>query len=332
MNKLFSLVTCLALVFASLPVLAQDEEKKERKRYEHFKERNISKTYSASGNSLDILNSFGDVKVITWDKNEIKVDIHIEASSTDKEHAESTFAAITVKDNQSGNKISFETDHADSKKNDNCKNCNSTMVVDYEIHMPAGNTLKIDNSFGGIVIPDYNGTVSLTSKFGSLTTGKLQKAQVLHVEFGKANVKSVGNIEAEFKFSKINIDNLYGANKIDMEFCSFSKLGLASDLSSLKINESYSTLNLKPASGLTLSFDISTSFGSVEDRTNIGVKRTDSPEKYGPDSERHYEGGSGPVKVTAKSSFGRIIIGEASAEDMKDKSQSKDKSKNKRVI
>ena len=42
-----------------------------------FRERNISKTYPASGNTLNIDNQFGNVKIITWDKNEIKVDIHI---------------------------------------------------------------------------------------------------------------------------------------------------------------------------------------------------------------------------------------------------------------
>jgi len=334
MKKTFNLILVIALLAFSLPSRAQDDDKfdkKERKRYEFFKERSISKSYPASGNTLDITNSFGEVKVITWDKNEIKVDIHIEASSTNKEQMERTFGRIDVKDNQSGNKITFKTEMENNDKHDDgCRNCSNTMAIDYEIHMPANNTLSIENSFGGIILPDYNGTVSLSSKFGSLTTGKLQKTEELNVEFGRANIASTGNIDATFKFSKINIDQLNGANTIKIEFCNFSKISLGTGLTSLKLNESYSTVNLRPGS-VSAKYDISTSFGSVEDRANVGLKRTDTPDRYGPDSDKHYEGGSGSVNINARSSFGKIIIGEATAEDMKENTKSKSKGKVKEI-
>ena len=325
MKPVFKIIPAIALLFSTTHSFAQDEQKHKRERYSNFKERSISKTYPASGNSLSIENSFGDVKITTWDKNEIKVDIHIEASSDDKDYAEKTFNGISVSDNQSGNKISFKTEHKD--QNNSCKNCKSNMRIDYVIQMPANNPLVIENSFGDIVIPDYNGAVSLICSFGSLTAGKLQKTDKLSVEFGHADVKSTSNIDASFKFSRINIDQLSGNNKIYLEFCSLSKLTLGSDLGSLKINESYSTVNLRPAAGLSASYDISTSFGSVKDRTNIGIKRTDTPEQYGPDFDKRYEGksGSGAAKIDIKSSFGTIIIGEATEEEMKDKKDKKEK-------
>jgi len=91
MKPAFKNILTVVLFFITIQLSAQDEVKKEKKRYEHFKERNISKTYPSSGNTLNIDNTFGDVKVTTWDKNEIKVDIHIESSSTSKEYAEKTF-------------------------------------------------------------------------------------------------------------------------------------------------------------------------------------------------------------------------------------------------
>jgi len=39
--------------------------------------------------------------------------------------------------------------------------------------MPAVNPLNVENSFGKTTVPDLKGEVNLTSKFGSLTTGKL---------------------------------------------------------------------------------------------------------------------------------------------------------------
>lgn len=317
MKKSFSLILSFICLFVSLQLSAQ----KEKKRYEHFKERSISKTYAASGNTLNIDNSFGNVTVTTWDRNEIKVDVHIEASSTDKEHADKVFENIDVVESKDGSQIKFKTTTSKNKENYNCKNCNSTMQINYTVQIPSGNTLKIDNSFGAIQLPDYSGAVSLSSKFGSLTAGNLPKTEKLLVEFGKVNLKSISNADATFKFSTVTIENLNGTNKIKMEFCSSSRISVDNDLTSLNLNESYSTVNIKPSSNFSATYHIRTSFGSVKDRTNADIKRTDTPDKYGPDSNKEYEGksGSGSSKVEIKSSFGRIIIGEATEEEMKEK-------------
>ena len=72
---------------------------------------------------------------------------------------------------------------------------------------------------------------------------------------------------------------------------------------------------------LSASYTITTSYGSLIDKTDIGISRTDTPDKYGPDLNRRYEGksGSGTVKIDIKSSFGNIMIGEGTKEDMKEK-------------
>ncbi len=326
MKKLIYPVLSLALLFSSLVSGAQDEKTKERKKFEFVKEKNISKTYPAAGNQLDIENSFGNVKVIPWDKNEIKVDIHIEASANEQALVQKIFDAISVNDRQQGNKVEFET-KIDNKKGriDNCKNCKSTMSIDYEVRLPVTVALEIENSFGSIILPDYKGAVSLTSKFGDLTTGNLANVKKMGVEFGSAKVKSVSDLDASFKFSKIDIDNLAGKSKINLEFCDATSINLGNQLSSLTLNESYSSVNIKPG-GLEASYKVATSFGSFVDRTSTGVKRTDTPDKYGPDSNRTFEGGSGAAKIDIKSSFGNIILGEPTADDLKNR---KEKSKNK---
>ena len=327
MKRTFKNFLLIVSLLASVPMLAQDDkadkEKQERKRYEFFRERNISKTYAASGNTLNIDNQFGKVKVVTWDKNEIKVDIHIETSSTVKELADKTFERIDVEDKQDGKNIYFKTTHnkGDKKENISCNNCSNTMSVDYTIQLPSNTPLNIENSFGAIEIPDYNGAVTLISKYGHLTAGKLAKPQEVSVEFGKADIKSIGNTDLEFKYSTITIDNLHGNCKLSMSFCSYSKIALDNTLTGLTVNDSYSSVHLDPAPNLSATYSIHTSYGSVIDKTDIGIKRTDTPEKYGPDLNKHYEGksGSGTVKIDIKSSFGNILIGKGTKEDMKEK-------------
>ena len=334
MKKLFRTILILSLLSSSSALFAQKEkEKKEPKRYEFLKEREISKTYPASGNSLNIENSFGSVKVSTWDKNEIKVDVHIEASSDNKENAEKVFARIDVIESKDGNKIRFKTEHKDNnKKDDGCKNCKSSMMINYTVQIPAGNTLNIDNSFGSTEIPDFKGAISLNSKFGSLTAGNLANVEKLNVEFGSANITSISNADVVFKFSTIKVEKLSGKNKINMEFCGSSRINLASDLTALDLRESYSTVNLKPVVNFSATYNISTSFGSFKNKTNADINRTDTPDKYGPDSDKKYEGksGKGDARIEVRSSFGTIILGEATDEEMK--SKDKEKSKEKKTL
>jgi hypothetical protein len=106
-----------------------------------------------------------------------------------------------------------------------------------------------------------------------------------------------------------------------MEFCSYSQVFLDYGLTALQVDDSYSSVHLVPAAGLAATYTISTHYGSFVDKTNIGIKRTDTPGKYGPDLNKKYEGksGAGTAKIDIKSSFGNIMIGQGTKEDMKEK-------------
>ncbi|MFN8291146.1 MAG: hypothetical protein U0U70_12895 [Chitinophagaceae bacterium] len=327
MKRLFSTAVTFLFLLAFLPAPAQKDVtwEKNTKKYEHVKERTISKTYPASGNTLNIDNSFGDVN-LTVGGSEIKVDIHIEVSATDADLAQRIFDNIDVTDSREGNQVKFRTNtnKNDKGNNYNCKNCSSNMRIDYTVQVPAGTPLNIDNSFGSIKLPDYTGEADLTSKFGSLTTGTLAKTKNIHVEFGKADIKSTGDADYTFKFSTINIGNLEGNVKMNAEFCNMSRVNLGSGLTSFTLKESYSTLALKPAVNLSVSYEITTSFGSFKNKTGTEIKRTDEPDRYA-DFDKTYSGksGSGNIKVNIKSSFGNIILGDATDEELKEKKKGK---------
>ncbi|HZI53224.1 MAG TPA: hypothetical protein VFD56_05970 [Chitinophagaceae bacterium] len=325
MKKIITGVFSVLFLLPAAWVSAQEVTEKKKEKFAFVKEKNISKTYPASGNNLSIDNSFGNVKFTAWDKNEIKIDVHIEASSDKEDVAQKIFDAISVSDKHLGKEIEFKTKIENN--NNNCKNCKSSMQIDFDVHLPVTVELDVSNSFGNIELPDYKGAVAVSSKFGKLTAGSLSNVKEVGVEFGSAAIKGMSNIDAEFKFSKIDIDNLGGKNKIKLEFCDATSIRLGTNLTSLDLNESYSTVNLRPGN-LSATYNITTSFGSVVDRSTADIKRTDTPDKYGPDSDKTYTGksGSGSANIEIRSSFGKIIVGEATAEDLESK---KDKSKNK---
>ena len=222
------------LAFALAPLLStanngDDVEKK----------RTISKSYNVGPDDrLSIENSFGNVTVTTWDKNEIQINIEIGVHASSEEKAQKMMDLINVKDNQGGHEISFKTDigHMSGKDKDNWSKNEDTrkFYVDYKITMPSKNPLRIDNSFGKTIIPDFEGSASITSKFGELSTGKLPNATLVHVEFGKADIGRLNNADVVLKFNgNSNVAGIGGTSKVDVQFC--SKVNITVDNASVHL-------------------------------------------------------------------------------------------------
>jgi hypothetical protein len=329
---------CLILslfLLAQVSLFAQndndnDNKNENKKKYEFVKTKSVNKSYNvSSSDKLNIQNSFGSVKITTWDRNEIKVDVAIEVSSNVESRAQKLLDRINVSEGKSGNEITFKTSMND-QNNNNSKDEKSSMEINYTISMPSNNALTVKNEFGPTTIPDFRGEVDLTSKFGSLTTGNLSSIKAIHVEFGKANLANISSAPVTIKFSKAVISKLSGAVKLNLEFCSNVRLSLDNSLSSLDLKTSYSTVNLKPTGGLQASYNISTSFGSFKNTSDIKfIGDEDDDNNRSPKFDFEYSGksGSGSVPVKVKSSFGKIILGEASEADMKDKEKTKNKSR-----
>ena len=327
--QLFSLALPLFLLQQNIFAQNDNDNKNDnQKKYEFVKNKSVNKSYNvSSSDKLKIENSFGDVNVHTWNKNEIKVDVSIEVSANTEALAQKMIDRISVADSKSGSDISFKTSMKDIN---NSKGEKSTMKINYEISMPASNPLHLSNEFGATVIPDFKGEVDLNSKFGSLTTGDLTNVKVVNVEFGKAKIESASGGSVSIKYSSAEIGKLVGNVKLNLEFSSATKINIDNSLTGLDAKVSYSTVNFKPAGNLSASYDISTSFGSFKNRTDIKFDGDeDNKDDHGPKFDHNYNGkaGSGSVPVKIKSSFGKVILGEPAADDMKDKEKNKSKTR-----
>ncbi len=176
-------------------------------------------------------------------------------------------------------------------------------------------------------IPDYRGQVTLVSKFGSLTAGKLSNVKEVNVEFGEARIESVNGGKLTVKFSKGDIKNVNGNVVARFEFCDKLKIGLDNNTKDLDIKSSYSTLYLDAASNLSSSISIKTSFGEFSNKTSFNIKKEgdDEDEKYGPKFDKEFSGtaGGGANKLRVKSDFGEVILGHNLQVDMTSKGKNK---------
>jgi len=336
----FKLATILAFLLAPLLSTAATGNDGEHRK-------NISKSYTVSSDEkLSIENSFGDVAVSTWDKNEIQVNIEIVVNASSDEKAQKMMDEISVSDKRVGNQISFKTNIGNMGKTGNGKknrwgDDQRKFYIDYKIVMPSGNPLSIENSFGKINIGNFTGPVNLVSKFGELITGKLSNARTLHVEFGSADIGPVIDPDVTFKFnSRSFIENVTGNAKIHAEFCNNVEISVDNSIKDLNLFESYSNVRLNIPENLSASFNVHTNFGTFRNSSGITISEEREDDNMGPKFDKDFSGssGSGNARIKIKSSFGKIRIanaGDTSVDpgdndnDNHSKNKNKDKNKHK---
>lgn len=327
--RLYILVSLCTFLISSVSAMPGDPLVEKRKTY--------SKSYSINGNDkISLSNQFGEMKILTWDKNEIKVDVTIVCKASSDEIAQKIMDKISIEDGKSGNGVYFKTKMKDESNNSGTNKKGEykeqSMKIDYLVYMPSTNTLEANNQFGPMSLPDYKGEVDLESKFGSLNTGRLMNVKRVLVEFGKADIAHQNNGKLTIKFSKGTIGSLSGNVELLIEFCDKIKIGLGNELKDFNLKTNYSSVYLDASSNLSAYFDIHTNFGEFENKTSFPInEEKSSSEQHGPKFDKDYSGkaGAGSNKVKIKSEFGQVILGHNLQVDFSEK---KNKNKEGKVI
>ncbi|HWB94694.1 MAG TPA: hypothetical protein VG605_22720, partial [Puia sp.] len=335
MKKHIRLLSSIAAVLVlSAPVIAHATGNQDVRR-----QKLINKSYDVTADDrLSIDNQFGNVIVSTWDKQQITVDIEISARASTDQRAQDIMNRIDVKDSRDGHDITFKTS-VDEIHNGNDKHRSNdndrSFYIDYVIHMPTSNRLSIENSFGKTEVPAFKGPITLTSKFGSLSAGKLDNVDQIDVEFGKANITAVNNGKIVFKFNKESrIGKVEGNVRISSEFSQNVQLSVADDIQELSVFESYSGVRMVVDKDLSAEFEVHTSFGHFNNESDFDIneRKEDQPD-YGPHFDKDYSGkaGDGKAHIRIKSSFGtvRLTHNGNNRHDDEDDDSDKDKNKNK---
>ena len=121
--------------------------------------KHITKLYRTSkGNKLYINNKYGNIKVVSWNQPQMKVDIQIIANGTSKEKLIDLLNLITIEESKDFNQISLITHMGDQIEttwnNLTGKNKSTSYEVNYLISMPQKNALSISARYGKISLPD----------------------------------------------------------------------------------------------------------------------------------------------------------------------------------
>jgi len=286
----FSLtLTILAILFAIQTSFAEKTE--------FIKE--IHKEFKTSSNTLlDISNKYGDVTIIDWDKQEVKIDVKITVQAKDQEKADKTFARIDIAFNNSDVVIKAVTEIKNKVSFISTESNNVEFQIDYTVHMPINQKLDLSNKFGSIFINEIHGVSNITCKYGELQAKKLlfENTKVLSkvdLQFSDAKIGSCNFLKVVAKYSALDIETSttldlatkfsdvnIGNTKIikldtqydDYKITSIENLGMTSSFSDIKIsslgnkfitNSKYGNVKIKDISANFEIIDIAARFVDV---------------------------------------------------------------------
>ncbi|QEC45530.1 hypothetical protein [Pseudobacter ginsenosidimutans] len=304
MSKVYNaLLLVLSFAFTGTAIASENPLVEKKKVY--------TKSYPLSGNDkVSLTNKFGSLKINTWTKNEVKVEVTISAEAKTEERAQSILDGITINDSKNSEGVIFKTSIKGNNNQRWEKGEKQGFQVDYEVFLPAQNPLYAANEFGPLVIGDHSGEATVISKFGSARIGKLGNAKKIQVEFGSLILDAMNNGNLVIKFSSVEVRKTSGELNIDVEHSS-AKLNLDNAVKNVTVKNSFSPLLLDVPANFSATYNIRTSFAKFKNKTSFAINKEDEDESRGPKFDFDYTGksGGGETSVKVKTSFGDITIG-----------------------
>lgn len=177
----------------------------------------IDKTFSyREGYSLNIEGERAEVRVETWSKPEIKVQIEISAKHSKKEQAEKDLEKMRYVTNKEKNKI-YLRNYLDVPEGS--PETQSQMKAIYIITMPEECDIYIKNSYGLIDAKALRSSVKLNTRFSRIGLDDIMGDIDINTSFGDLFADNLdGNIKVVSRRSDLTFKHMRGRYDIDAQY------------------------------------------------------------------------------------------------------------------
>jgi hypothetical protein len=279
-------------------------------------QKEYAKSYPVGTETVALLNKYGQMKIETWDRNEVKVEAKISVGAQNNEDANKILERINVADEKKTDRIEFRTELSNGNNSWSDDNGGHEMHIDWTVHLPANAKLQAENDFGSLTIGDYRGEASLLCKYGTLTAGKLANCREIISEFGKAAIESVSDSKLLFRYSRVDIGRLAGTIKAELQNCSSIDLVIDNSLKQLDLKSNYTSVYLLVPKDFSADYDITTTNARVSSKNDLPIKEEIKEQpavvrQVAYSSNHHYAGSvgkGGGTQLLIKSNSGNIRI------------------------
>lgn len=163
---------------------------------------------------VSIINKYGDVQIVHWDQDSVKIEVDVEVNSSKESKAEKLFAAIhvdfksnffyIVAETSLAGKSSLWTDISDKTKM--IFNSSTTSRINYIVHIPTNAHLIVKNKYGNVYMGDYSGELDVDVSNGDFKAHVLTGKTKLKSSFGNIYVNRVDQLLLESSNAEVEIE------------------------------------------------------------------------------------------------------------------------------
>jgi hypothetical protein len=262
------------------------------------KEKTIKKTFNVNSDAtLKINNSYGNLDIVTWEKNTIAFEIKITTTGNDEDKVQQKLDEIDVDFSNASDFVSAVTKFSKNKDKSwwsswTSGSNNVTMKINYIVKIPMTNHVNLNNDYGNINLAKLEGRAEISCNYGKITTKELMADNnILNFDYSNncyfEYIKS-GKINADysgFTVSKTNnLDIIADYTKSVVEIaenitynCDYGGVTI-NKANDVQGNGDYLTLRL---GDIYKNVAINADYGSIKiDRLNKSVKNVNIESDY----------------------------------------------------
>lgn len=183
-------------------------------------ERDFNRVYALEQNGkVEIVNKYGEIIVQTWDSDSVRIDVLVRAEGKSSDAVGKSMDRVEIKFRKVGSVVSAVTEVSSGRGFFGSVMSevegvvgNSKLKIDYEVWMPEGITLSVENKYGDVYLADIDARVDLDVSHGDIKAGRVGQSLNLKHSYGKASFSKVNTAIAMLRGSEIYFEEAKSLN------------------------------------------------------------------------------------------------------------------------
>ena len=191
-----------------------------------------------STTSVEIINKYGKVHILSWDKDSVSIVIELSVKSDNIPKLNKIMDNIDFDFTSTDYYVIAETQFGKRYNSlfESLKNLAETFIpsdniveIDYTIQIPSDNELKVNNKFGDVYIDNHSGNFRLTLSNGDFKANELTGDATIGIEIGDGVINYMKNGKLDIAYSEFEVKK---ADRLNI-YCRSSRIdiGTMNDLS-----------------------------------------------------------------------------------------------------
>lgn len=183
-------------------------------------ERDYNKVFEApKDGKVEVINKYGEIIIRTWKSDSVRFDVLVRAEGRNSDAVNKSMSRVDIKFRKVGSVISAVTELSSGRGFfGNVMNevsgltGSNKLQIDYEIWMPEGLLLSVENKYGDVYLSDLKSKVDIDVSHGDIKAGNLSQLLNLKHSYGKASFGKINESIIVLRGSEIHFEEAKSLN------------------------------------------------------------------------------------------------------------------------